>query len=237
MMKLAPQTRLLLALAASLACVASSQAMVLAGIALMGAALALVSGMRPLPLLRRVVALEGFLVAGLVALPFSVPGQPLAEIWGLVASREGVEHALLIALKCSAAGLSVMGLLGGMDATLVGRALARLGLPMRLVHLLWFTARYIAVLEDEYKRLRTAMRARAFRPACSPHCWRSFGYLFGMLLVRSLERAERIDAAMRCRGFAGHFPSLHDDRPHGAGWLDWGVAGASVAGLAVLVGL
>jgi cobalt/nickel transport system permease protein len=36
------------------------------------------------------------------------------------------------------------------------------------------------------------------------------GYLFGMLFVRSLERAERISAAMRCRGFTGRFPTLSD---------------------------
>ena len=55
---------------------------------------------------------------------------------------------------------------------------------------------------------RVAMKARGFRLRCNPHTWRSIGYLFGMLLVRSIERAERILAAMRCRGFQGHFHSL-----------------------------
>ena len=50
-----------------------------------------------------------------------------------------------------------------------------------------------------------AMRVRGFRPRLDRHTCRSLGYLVGMLLVRSFDRAERILAAMRCRGFRGHF--------------------------------
>ena len=49
------------------------------------------------------------------------------------------------------------------------------------------------------------------------HTYRAYGYLVGMLLVRSLDRSERIVAAMKCRGFRGRFYlldhfaySLHD---------------------------
>jgi cobalt/nickel transport system permease protein len=37
------------------------------------------------------------------------------------------------------------------------------------------------------------------------HTYRAFGHLVGMLLVRSLDRSERILAAMKCRGFTGRF--------------------------------
>jgi cobalt/nickel transport system permease protein len=49
------------------------------------------------------------------------------------------------------------------------------------------------------------MRARAFVARADRHTWRSFGWLIGMLLVRSFERSERIVAAMKCRGFDGRF--------------------------------
>jgi cobalt/nickel transport system permease protein len=49
------------------------------------------------------------------------------------------------------------------------------------------------------------MRARGFRARSDGHTWRSLGWLMGMLLVRSLERAQRIRAAMKCRGFDGRF--------------------------------
>jgi cobalt/nickel transport system permease protein len=37
------------------------------------------------------------------------------------------------------------------------------------------------------------------------HTYRSFGYLVGMLLVGSLDRSQRVIAAMKCRGFRGRF--------------------------------
>ena len=49
------------------------------------------------------------------------------------------------------------------------------------------------------------MKMRGFRPRMNWHTYRTYGYLVGMLLVRSLERSERIVAAMKCRGFRGRF--------------------------------
>ena len=72
------------------------------------------------------------------------------------------------------------------------------------------TVRYIEVLGREYRRLRTAMVVRGFRMRFSLHTWRSLGHLFGMLFARSIDRAERIGAAMRCRGFNGAFPVLSE---------------------------
>jgi cobalt/nickel transport system permease protein len=49
------------------------------------------------------------------------------------------------------------------------------------------------------------MKTRGFRPRLSSHTYRTIGYLVGMLLVRSLDRSERVMAAMKCRGFRGQF--------------------------------
>ena len=76
---------------------------------------------------------------------------------------------------------------------------------MLLIHLLLFTVRYIDVLHREYLRLAAAMKVRAFRPRMNLHTYATYGNLVGMLLVRSLDRSERILAAMKCRGFQGHF--------------------------------
>jgi cobalt/nickel transport system permease protein len=138
-------------------------------------------------------------------LPFPVPGEPAFEVYGFVASREGFLKALTIALKASATVLMAMALLGSMEAIALARALQSLGMPERLVHLILFTVRYIDVLNQEQQRLRTAMKARGFRPANNRHTYVSFGYLIGMMLVRALERSERILQAMKCRGFSGRF--------------------------------
>jgi cobalt/nickel transport system permease protein len=178
------------------------------------------------PTLRRMAAMDGFMLMILLMLPFTVPGTPIYE-WGpFCASAEGAIKALQILLKANAVVLVLLVLVGSLDAVTLGHALARLRIPANLVQLLFFTVRYIGVIGDEYVRLRTAMRARGFRPGNSLHTYRSIGYLVGMLLVRSLERSERILAAMRCRGFQGRFHLLDD--------FAYGRADARFAGLAAV---
>lgn len=153
--------------------------------------------------IRRVAAMDAFIIFMIALLPFTVPGEPVFEAFGLPASREGFFKALSIALKATAIVMMAMALLGSMEAVTLARALRSLGAPERLVHLILFTVRYIDVLDQEYRRLRTAMKARGFRPANTRHTYVSFGYLIGMMLVRALERSERILQAMMCRGFSG----------------------------------
>lgn len=167
--------------------------------------LALSVGLTPRLLLRRMLALEGFMVVLLLLLPFSVPGETLWQMGPFNASREGVLQALTILLKANAVVLALLALVGTLEPVTLGHALARLRVPDKLVHLLLFTVRYLGVLHDEYRRLRQAMRTRGFRARSDLHTWRSLGWLMGMLLVRSLERARRIVEAMKCRGFNGHF--------------------------------
>lgn len=158
--------------------------------------------------LMRVAAMDSFIIFILLLLPFTVPGEPLFTLWGYPASREGLWQAVEIALKANAIVLALMTLVGTMEPTMLGHALHALRVPERLVHLLMFTVRYIDVLQEEYLRLRVAMKTRGFRPRTNWHTYRSFGYLIGMMLVRSLERSERILAAMKCRGFTGRIPLL-----------------------------
>lgn len=153
--------------------------------------------------LRRVVAMDLFIVAMIIMLPFTMPGEVLFYVFGWPASAEGFFKAIAIALKANAVILMLLALVGTLDATTLGHALGRLHVPEKLVHLLLFTVRYLEVISREYKRMRKAMKARAFVPRSNLHTWRSVGYLVGMLLVRSLERSERILAAMKCRGYSG----------------------------------
>jgi cobalt/nickel transport system permease protein len=193
-----------------------------AGLALALAVLVVfAAGLPPRLLLRRLAMLEGLMLALLLTLPFTVPGAPVLALGPFAASAEGLHKAALIALKANAVVLAMLGLLGGLEAPALGHALGRLGLPDKLVHLLLLTVRQIARLDDELGRLRRAMRARAFVPRSNRHTWASYGNLIGMLLVRSLERARRVEAAMRCRGFHGRLYLLDSQRWRGAdtAWL------------------
>lgn len=194
-------------------------------------AMAVAAGLPAGLLLRRLVALEGFMVVVLATLPFTVPGDPLLTLGPLTASWAGLERAVAIILRANAIVVMLLALAGTLDPAILGHALARLGVPRKLVHLFLLTARYVVVLHDEYRRLRLAMRARAFTPGSNLHTWRTYGWLVGMLMVRSLERSRRILDAMRCRGFRGRLHLLAD-----APWRGTDTA-ASLLGLALLFGL
>lgn len=167
--------------------------------------LALAVGLKPSLLARRIAALEMFMVIVLVLLPFSTPGAQLFQLGPLTASHEGFWLALSIGLKANAVVLVLLALVGTLEPVVLGHTLARLHMPTQLVHLFLFTVRYISVLHEEQLRLRRAMRARGFAAGSNLHTWRSLGQLLGMLLVRSLERSQRVVAAMKCRGFDGRF--------------------------------
>ncbi len=169
-------------------------------------------------IVRRMAQMDGFMIFVLLTLPFARPGEELFSLGGWSASREGAIIACQALLKANAILLMILALLGRMETADMGFALARLGLPSKLVQLFCFTIRYVDVLGDEYRRLRLAMKARAFSMGFNLHTWRSIGYLFGMLLVRSAERAERIVKAMKLRGFDGQFRSLSASETKSSGF-------------------
>jgi cobalt/nickel transport system permease protein len=121
------------------------------------------------------------------------------------ATHQGLLLATVVALKGNAIAIAMISLVGSIEPVELGRALEFFRVPQKLSLLLLFTIRYVEVLHREYARLRTAMLARAFRPGMNRHTYRTFGYLAGMLLIRSLDRSERILSAMKCRGFDGRF--------------------------------
>lgn len=222
--RLDPRTRLLAAFACVLTLITLHH-LALATVALLAAlGLALACGLGPAALARRLAHMEGFMLVLLVLLPFTTPGVPVLELGGLVASREGLARAVLIVVKVNACTACVFALIGTLEPVRVGQAAARLGVPDPLVHLFLMMVRYVALIRAETGRLREAMRARAFVPRTRLHTWRSLGQLCGMVLVRALERAERVHEAMRCRGFDGRFPAPLSTLAFGAADAAFGLA-------------
>lgn len=188
-------------------------------------------------LLHRLATLNGVLLLVGVLLPMTTDGTPVAYVGPWPYTREGVLTAVSVALKGNGIVLAAVGLLGTLPTATLGHVLSHFYFPDKLVQLTVFTVRYLEVFHREYARLRAAMRVRGFRPGLNRHTYRSFGYLAGMLLVRSLDRSERIVAAMKCRGFRGRFYLLDHfafsaarDLPFGIpaalallalAWLEW----------------
>lgn len=205
-----PRFRVVLAVLFSVTVVSLHNLAVLTAAVFLAVMMMVLARMPASKTLKRMAAMDGFIIFMLVMLPFTMPGDALFHLAGFPASKQGLMKAVEIALKANAAVLSLMALVGSMESVTFGHALHRLKVPENLVHLLLFTVRYIEVLNEEYQRLRKAMKTRAFRPKNSWHTYKTFGYLIGMMLVRALERSERILKAMKCRGFAGRIPLLDD---------------------------
>lgn len=120
---------------------------------------------------------------------------------------------LLAAGRLACKALALLHLLLALGATTsavdLGTTLHAWHIPAGLIHVGLLTYRYFFLLQQEWRRLRLAMRVRGFRPRLQLHSYRTLGQAVGTLLVRSADRAERVGQALRCRGFDGRFRSLH----------------------------
>lgn len=226
-----PRVRIVVTCAFAVVVVACSSLSILALSLAIALALLLASREPLRPTLKRMAAMDGFVLFMLVLLPFTVSGEPMFELFGFTASWQGLWRAVEIALTANAVVLAMLVLVGTMEPVTLGHALYALRMPEKLVHLLMFTVRYVEVLREEYLRLRIAMKTRGFKPRSNWHTYRSLGYLVGMMLVRAVERSERILGAMKCRGFDGRIVLLERLE------LGRGDAGFALGAAATLAGL
>lgn len=198
---------------------------VLSDMRVLAAALGVAAGLliliRPRPgvLLRRLLAANAFVAFLWLFLPWSTPGAAVAQ-WGpITITTEGLRLSLMITIKCNAIISAMIALLATMPVRELAAAMSRLRLPGRLVTLFYLTVRYIHVVHGESMRMRQAAAVRCFRPRTDLLTYRTYANFVGSLLVRSVDRAERIYAAMRCRGFSGCFPRFSHAAARVGDWV------------------
>jgi cobalt/nickel transport system permease protein len=163
------------------------------------------------PGVKRLLVIDSVVLLTVLPLPFSYVDSQTVQWAGLSLSQVGIEKAVDIIVKSTICLMVMMSQCSGMSGLELGQALRRLKVPGKFILLLQFSIRYISVMQQELCRLRIAMRARGFGNGPTLHNWRSYGYMFGMLLVRALARADRIWLAMKCRGYTGCFPVSNDN--------------------------
>jgi cobalt/nickel transport system permease protein len=128
-----------------------------------------------------------------------------------------------ITLKGSLAVTSALLLIAttGMDG--IALSLRKLKVPKILVLQLMLTYRYISVLLEEASRIIQAYSLRAFDPkGLKREVW---GPLLGQILLRTVDRAQRIYDAMCLRGFNGEYNTGKNPSPGFADYLfvaGWG---------------
>ncbi len=209
-------------------------------LASLGVGLALVELSR-IPLsfaLRRLVPAGVFLAVFIVLYPLGAlaggaPGGG-APGGGAPDFLDGLFCASVIAARALAVMLFVFPMFGTSRFDVTMRALRSLRVPAPLVQIVVFAYRYLYVYADEVLRLRVAMRARGLGRGAGLRAFRVAGSTLGMLLVRSVERTQRIQDAMMARGYSGAFRTLQDFSARPADLAKAALAAAAAVLLAVM---
>jgi cobalt/nickel transport system permease protein len=157
---------------------------------------------------------------------------PVVILWPLTAGGlAALPDAAAVLLRALAVGTLGLTLLAAAPLPVTLHAAQSLGAPRLLVHLSLLSFRYVFLLADELARLRTAVRVRGFRNRADAHAYRTVGCVVGTLVARGSDRAERVAAAMRCRGFHGGFRTLTAFRTHVTDVMALTLAAAVAVGL------
>lgn len=186
--------------------------------------------------LRRIRGPLGILLMLFATLAIAYPGPRRGLAW-LSVSSDGCVIASAVTLRALSIVLLAVAAFGTARFDVTLKALRALRVPSRLVQVLLFTYRYLSAYADQLRRMSTAMRARGFRPALDRRTLKTFGSSLGVLLVGSIDRSERIHAAMLSRGFQGEFRALEGFSTR---WADVGlflaciVAGAGLLAWRIL---
>jgi cobalt/nickel transport system permease protein len=164
------------------------------------AVLVAVSGV-PVSYLARRMVVEVPVVLFAVLLPFVATG-PAVEVLGVSLSRPGLAAAGGLLVKATLGVLASLLLAATTEPRDLLAGLERLRVPAQLVQIMGFMVRYLDVVTDELRRMRTARESRGFT-ARDPRHWPVLARCAGALFIRSFERGERVHLAMVSRGHDG----------------------------------
>ncbi len=160
------------------------------------------------------------LMVGAAALPllWLTPGVPLWSLpagpWNLAITGAGMVRVMTLLLKAGMAVSAVVVLTATASFPALLEAMEALGLPPLLVSIVGLMWRSLFVLVEEVGRLQRARDSRSGGEVRGSLIWRArvTGGMMGNLLLRALERSERIYQAMLARGYDGR-PQFHSLPP------------------------
>ena len=134
-----------------------------------------------------------------------------AFVIGKIEISRGVLSMLVLMLKAVLTVFAGYILAASTTINSVCYALRLLHVPSVLVTVIMLIYRYITLLLSEAKRVTDSYMLRA--PTQKGIAFSAWGPLLGQMLLRSMDRAERVYQSMKLRGFTGEYPC----RKHKAG--------------------
>ncbi len=201
-----PRVKIIVALTGATVVATSPQAEILLPAGAFALIMLVKAGLPFRQVLRRLALVNTFVFFLALSLLFSTRGEPFFTLGPLEASRKGLALAGVILVKVNIVLIIMVAFLSTSSVFALVHALHHLHLPSGLVQLLFFTFRYLHVLERELQKMQEAAKLRCFRPRTNLLTYRTYAYLIASLIIRSYERSERVYQAMVCRGFRGTFP-------------------------------
>ncbi len=145
----------------------------------------------------------------LIALPFSL----FVGISNMILNREiafnilnisisyGVISCFSIIIKTYLTVMAVLLLIATTKINELSCEMVKLKVPDIIVFTITMIFRYIGILAEEADRMSLAYKLRA--PKEKGIKIKDMGSFVGQILIRSIERSERVYLAMKCRGFSG----------------------------------
>ena len=155
------------------------------------------------------IPLGAALLRASVVLPFAVPFAVLT-----LAAGDAPRAQALVA-KSYVSALAVLLLVATTPVPLLLAGLEAAGVPSFLLMVAQFLYRYLFVISEEARRMRTAALARGGSTgmaAARGTRFRASAGAVGALFARSYSRAAAIHRAMLARGFDGRLPTLRAPR-------------------------
>jgi len=146
---------------------------------------------------RVLIALPFCLFAGISNIIFDRAAA--LSIGGITVSL-GVLSLATILMKMYLCVMAALLLIATTPFTELTAQLRRLHVPMILIMVFEMTFRYIGVLFEEVYSMTTAYKLRSGKRKSLD--MQHMGSFVGQLLLRGFDRAERVHAAMRCRGYS-----------------------------------
>lgn len=153
--------------------------------------------------LRRLLAVNIFLLLLWLTASWSTPGATLWH-WGFFTmTREGLDLCLLVTLKANAIVILFCSLAGPLAPGMLPRVLLAFHLPARLVLIFFFMERESKRLVRQWCLLLDAARLRGFAPGWNGRTWSVYGSMLACMLARASEKGQLAHEAMLLRGFTG----------------------------------
>jgi cobalt/nickel transport system permease protein len=185
------------------------------------------------------VGLSYLMKRALLALPFILSAIPLI-FWGpqpyiqvrlidtvfIPISMSGLEKCISITIKAWLSVQAAILLTATTSFSQLILGFRQLHIPAVLISIIELLWRYLFVMVDEVNRLITARNSRSSKLDTSHHTggslfWRGSitGNMAGSLFLRSIERSERVYAAMLSRGYNGEPLNEHSVELSTQDWL------------------